>query len=113
MGIVFGLIAPIMVENFEGSGPGRIPLGGVLGMAAAISFIVGGIIASFLYIIFEEGIVDLVASLAEPVILSAALLRIACEPIDSGSLLVYGLVIGVYHDDDRLMATIELPEALQ
>jgi hypothetical protein len=45
--------------------------------------------------------------------MSAALLRMAAEPIDSETLLVYARLIGVRREAGLLIADLELPEAIQ
>lgn len=61
----------------------------------------------------QNGVAQLVGSATQLDRFGAALLRIASEPIDSEALLVYARLGGIQRDGNRLLATIELPEAFQ
>jgi hypothetical protein len=61
----------------------------------------------------QRGVAELSCAPTDSERLADALLRLACEPIDSGDLMVYARAIGVRRDVDAVVATLELPEAFQ
>jgi hypothetical protein len=63
--------------------------------------------------IVRDGVVELEAGLEEGPLMSAALLRVAAEPVDSEALLVHARLTAVRQERDRLVSTFELPEAIQ
>ncbi|WP_437763391.1 protein DpdJ [Sorangium sp. So ce281] len=60
-----------------------------------------------------SGSAELVTAAEQPARLAEALLRLACEPIDADTLLVHPRVTGVRREGERLITSIELPEAIQ
>jgi len=64
-------------------------------------------------ILVQHGTGELIALAADRNALAAALVRLACEPIDSSALLVFARVVGIARDGDFLRAALELPEAFQ
>ncbi len=61
----------------------------------------------------ENGAAQLAVPAGSEERLAGALLRIACEPVDSGGLLVHPRLTGVMRDGGWLRAGLELPEAFQ
>jgi hypothetical protein len=61
----------------------------------------------------QNGVAQLVGSPRQLDRFASALLRIASEPIDSEALLVYARLAGIQREGNRILATIELPEAFQ
>jgi ATP-dependent helicase Lhr and Lhr-like helicase len=63
--------------------------------------------------LLSEGSCDLIVGVQQRRDLSTALLHLAATAIDSGTLLLYPCVTGIAREGDKLIATLELPEAWQ
>jgi hypothetical protein len=61
----------------------------------------------------QNGVAQVAGSVSQLDRFSAALLRIGSEPIDSEALLIYARLSGIQRDGNRVLATIDLPEAFQ
>jgi hypothetical protein len=124
-GVLYGMLWPrgaqVRAESMRVTSPyDRIPEPDRLLLAAAVSRPALAVSLSshnwfeeLAAILVQHGTGEVVAGVDDRGALAAALVRLACEPIDSSALLVFARVVGVARDGDFLRAALELPEAFQ